>query len=73
MEGDPMSRRPARFTQADVARAIKGARMAGIEVRSVEIARDGRISIKAGSPPVAEGDDLDRELADWEARHCGQG
>jgi IstB-like ATP binding protein len=39
-----MSRGPARFKQSDVARAMKGAKNAGVEVR-VEIAPDGKMSI----------------------------
>ena len=39
-----MSRGPARFKQSDVARAMKGAKNAGVDVR-VEIAPDGKMSI----------------------------
>jgi hypothetical protein len=39
-----MSRGPARFKQSDVARAMKGAKNAGVDVR-VEIALDGNMSI----------------------------
>jgi hypothetical protein len=47
-------RRPSRFTQADVSRAIKGARKANLEIRSIDIAPDGRITIISGAPkPVA--------------------
>jgi hypothetical protein len=48
-----MSRGPARFKQSDVARAMKGAKNAGVDVR-VEIALDGKMSIipvKADDPP----------------------
>ncbi len=62
----------ARFRQADVTRAVRAAKKAGIEVRAVEIMPDGRISIVAG-PPVAPADDLDAELAALEARIDGQG
>jgi hypothetical protein len=37
--------RPARFRQADVTRALKAARAAGIEVSKVEINADGGIVI----------------------------
>lgn len=36
----------ARFRQADVARALKGAQAAGFEVGAVEIADDGSIRIE---------------------------
>jgi hypothetical protein len=39
-----MSRGPARFKQSDVARAMKGAKNAGVDVR-VEIVLDGKMSI----------------------------
>lgn len=66
-----MTRTAAKFKQADVTRAVRAAVKAGIEVRSVEIAADGKISIVAASP-IAETDNLDQELAEFEARH-GQG
>jgi hypothetical protein len=48
-----MSRGPARFKQSDVARAMKGAKNAGVDVR-VEIVLDGKMSIipvKGDDPP----------------------
>lgn len=39
-----MSRRPARFTQSDVARALKGAEQAGVKM-AVEISPDGTIRL----------------------------
>ena len=41
-----MSRAEARFRQADIRRAVKGAQDAGIEVKGVEISRDGTIKIQ---------------------------
>jgi hypothetical protein len=38
-----MSRAPARFRQLDVARALKGARDAGIEPKRLEIDASGKI------------------------------
>jgi len=37
-----MSRRPAAFTQADVVRAVKAARAAGLDVAGLELGLDGR-------------------------------
>jgi hypothetical protein len=67
-----MSRTGAKPTQADIARSIRAAKQAGAV--SVELRPDGTIFIAiAGVPPVAgNDDDLDRELADFEAIH-GQG
>jgi hypothetical protein len=45
-----MSRRPARFTQADVARAIRAAKQAG--AGDVIVATDGSIVIRIASEPV---------------------
>jgi len=39
---------PARFTQADVTRAVKGATQAGLHIARVEIDRDGKIVIVLG-------------------------
>ena len=45
-----MSAKPALFTEAEVRRAINGARKAGWDVKSVDILRDGTIRIvPAGS------------------------
>ncbi len=41
-----MSRAPARFTQADVAKALKGFLAAGFEVGALEITVDGAIRIE---------------------------
>lgn len=40
-----MSRGSQRFKQTDIARAIRGARAAGVENPVVEVDRDGRIRI----------------------------
>lgn len=61
-----MNRR-AIFTQADITRAVKGAKAAGLTIARV-IARPDGVEIftadNAHEPPPA-GDDLDRELAEW--------
>jgi hypothetical protein len=63
-----MSRRPPIVTQADVVRAIRAARQAGMSVQRFEIDRDGKITVIAGAvtAPVNE---LDHELAEFQARH----
>ena len=71
-----MSRSAQTFRQVDVSRALKGAAAAGIDVARVEIDRNGNIVLVAGKKaefvldPGEE--DLDRELAELEARN-GQG
>jgi hypothetical protein len=69
-------RRRLAFRERDVARAIKGARAGGLEVARVEIDHSGphsRIIVVAGKPESQTAEnDLDAELAEFEARH-GQG
>lgn len=68
-----MSRGPARFTQADVIRAIRASQKAG--AGDVIVQPDGsiRISSEPGivAPRAAMTEDqmLDRELAEFEAEH----
>jgi hypothetical protein len=64
-----MTRSANNFRQSDVTRAVRGALKAGMTVRGVEIANDGKISIFAGSPSEADSSDLDRELAEFRGRH----
>jgi hypothetical protein len=66
-----MSRRRATIDQASIARAVRAAKAAG--AGAVEVKRDGSIVIHvAAAPPIAPaGDDLDRELAEFEARNAG--
>jgi hypothetical protein len=52
-----MSRTPARFTQADVARAIRAAKQAG--AGDVIVGPDGSITIKLAPSPTAAAKDLD--------------
>jgi hypothetical protein len=62
-----MARNPATFKEADLTRALKAARKAGVSVARVDIdPKTGRISIFSD---IAAVDELDRELADFEAGH----
>ena len=67
-----MSRR-AVFRQSDIERALKAAQAVGLTVAGYELDADGRLVVfTADGRPlerIALGDNLDRELADWEADH----
>ena len=72
---DSMARTPSTFRQADVTRAVKAVVAAGVDIARVEIDKSGKIVIVSGKPQepaIARQDDLDQELAEFEARH-GQG
>ena len=65
-----MSRGAQTFKQADVTRALKAALKAGFKVIRAEVRTDGSIVLDFNGPPIAtSGTDLDRELAELEARH----
>jgi hypothetical protein len=64
-----MARAPSTFRQADVTKAVKAVRSAGVDIVRVELTKDGRIVIVTGEANPAVQDDLDRELAEFEARH----
>lgn len=57
-----MPRQPSRFTQADVARAIKAWQAAGLAVGALEIRDDGSIRIEAPREP-AQDSALDKWLS----------
>jgi hypothetical protein len=61
-----MSRGPARFQAADVARALKGAAAAGMPVARVEVDRDGKIVVVIGKAAdhSIEANEWDVELND---------
>jgi hypothetical protein len=61
-----MSRGAQTLKQGDVTKAVKGAVNAGLAITRVEIDKGGKITIFAGTD-VAPMDDLDRELAEFEA------
>ncbi len=56
-----MPKAPARFTQSDIARALKAWQAAGLPVGAVEIRDDGSIRIEAPREP-AQDSALDRWL-----------
>lgn len=63
-----MGRATARFTQADVVRAIKAANVAGITVARVEISPEGGITVISGAQAANDVDDdlrKFRERAGW--------
>lgn len=66
-----MPRAPCSFKQNDVKRAVLAVRSAGVEVHGVEVMPDGRIRVMTinRTAQLLQSDDLDRELADFEASH----
>lgn len=55
--------RPARFRQADLTRAVKGARASGLPVQRVEIDPNGKIVILfGGGPAITGGNEWDEVL-----------
>ena len=60
-----MPRARCTFRQRDLRLAVATARAAGLDIARLEIDRDGKIVVVTGKPPV--NDDLDRELAEFEA------
>jgi hypothetical protein len=66
-----MARAPSTFRQQDVTRAIKAAVKAGVDIARVrvEITKAGSIIVTTGIDQPTAQDDLDRELAAFEARH----
>jgi hypothetical protein len=62
------TRGACKFKQCDVTRAVKAAVKAGVTVTRIEIAPDGKIVIATGTDASIPSDDLDRELAAFEAR-----
>jgi hypothetical protein len=67
-----LARRARTFKQADVTRALRATVAAGIAVQRIEIDSSGKIVVVAGAAVSAPIDELDRELAEFEAGH-GQG
>lgn len=64
-----MPRRPALFKQHDLTRAVRGAIDGGVEIQRIEIDPNGKIVLITGHKPKSDDDELDQELAEFEARH----
>ena len=62
-----MSRRPARFTQRDLAKAIKAVAAAGMSVAEIRVDKDGARIVVGGEPGKAE---VDNPLDQWMADHA---
>ncbi len=58
-----MSRAGARFRQADVRRAVKGAQDAGVDITGVEITRDGTIRLLFAKKEQTQSSAMDAWLA----------
>jgi hypothetical protein len=57
-----------KFKQCDVTRALKAVAKAGMTVVRVEIDPGGKIAIGTGTDAAGQCGELDRELAEFEAR-----
>lgn len=69
-----MARRPCTFKQQDLTRALRGTKAAGIKIRRIEIDNAGRITIvPTGDSSQTSEDELEQELAAFEAMHGGKG
>jgi hypothetical protein len=67
-----MANAPLTFKEADIARAIRGARKAGLAIAAVRISKDGTIEIIPGTGNPADqvkGSATDIELEEFEAHH----
>ena len=56
-----MGHGPATFKETDLARALRAARKAGVEVERVEVGRDGRIVLV-----LKNGDEVSPESNEWD-------
>jgi hypothetical protein len=66
---NPSISRVFRFRQADISRAVKGVKAAGISVSQIEIDLDGRIVITSGEP---QGSPPRDEYANWKESHSAR-
>ncbi len=60
-----MPRGPSTFRQADLTRAVRGVRNAGVEVTRAEIGKDGKIVIIVGGVNDTKERTPDDELELW--------
>jgi len=60
-----MSRGPWAFKPRDIARAVKGARAAGLNVTGVRVGKDGAIEVVTGNSDVQ--DSKDHGGNEWDA------
>lgn len=60
-----MARGNCTFRQSDVTKAVKAVVAAGLEVARVEVDKDGRIVVVAGSPAHDDGDAVHKN--EWDA------
>jgi hypothetical protein len=61
-----MSRGAQTFKQRDVTRALKGAAAAGIDVRRVEIDREGKIIVVIGAAASSD-TKVDADVNEWDS------
>ena len=67
-----MARGTCTFRQRDLTAAVRAMLKAGVAIARVEIDPNGRIVLVTGQAgQSAAANDLDRELADFEARNAG--
>ena len=67
-----MSRVKVRFTEAEIMRALKGAKKSGYASAEVKVQNDGSISIIARDLPIqpaSEQRDADALFDEWERKH----
>lgn len=62
-----LSRRAAAFTQAEVSRAIRGAKSAGLAISRVEIDAQGKIVLIADQ--LVEHDKANAAYSGWRSKH----
>jgi len=60
-----MVRKTVRFTSADLTRALKAVKTAGLNITRIEIESDGKIVIITGAGEVSDGA---RAIEEWRAK-----
>jgi hypothetical protein len=65
-----MSRGPLTFRQADVTRALRAVKDAGVEVARVEVDKTGKIVVVVGEPDKTNAAGPDTPLDRWMANHA---